>query len=246
MRERMTAIRVSITDITDGEYRKEDGGQYVRSPHGVELRRVALVGYIVEKRSGKGEKGTYANITIDDSTGTIKAWTWDINVGALEQVQTNILALIIGKVKAFSDGQEVYILPEIVREIDDPNHMTLHILERYRTILAMGGTNPDDLSIDTASLTSTTPEKPKESGKPKETTRQESLSTAAPTGKLEKLILQYMQDNPNPDGFRIEEIADHFVPMGHTKADINLEIVNLQAKGAVLEQEIGRYILTSG
>ena len=55
-----------------------------------------------------------------------------------------------------------------------------------------------------------------------------------------------MQDNPNPDGFRIEEIAEHFVPMGHTKADINLEIVNLQAKGAVLEKEIGRYVLTSG
>ena len=132
MRERMTAVRTSVADIVRGTY-NEENGHHVMSPQGVELRRVVLVGFIVRQYVGQG---SFASITIDDGTETIRAKAWG-ETQSLEQVETNTLAMIVGKVREYEG--EVYIVPEIVRHLDDANYMTLHQLERYRAILTRSG-----------------------------------------------------------------------------------------------------------
>ncbi len=228
----MTAIRASVSDIVNGKF-GEDSGPYVISPYGVELRRIALVGYITDQRSGQGSQGKYAYITIDDGSGAIKAWAWDIHVESLEKIEKNILALIIGKLKSFKD--DVYVAPEIIRKLDDPNFMTFHMMERYRTLLTMAGSADFDF----------TP--------PSEDILQETLENASktkvsvqPTGKLGKLIYDYIQENLGPDGIKIDEIVAHFLPMGYQKTAVNLEVLDLQEQGLLQEIKVGHYTLGDG
>jgi RPA family protein len=78
MRERMTAVRASISDITKGLF-SNDNGQHVVSPFGVELRRVVIVGFVVNKFSREGDdsgKKRFESITVDDGTDTIGVKVW--------------------------------------------------------------------------------------------------------------------------------------------------------------------------
>jgi RPA family protein len=226
-RERMIAIRVSVSDITNGQYGESDG-PFVVSPYGIELRRVVLLGFIVEKRSGQTANGKYAYVTIDDGTDTIKAWAWDIHVESLEKVENNILALIIGKVKSFKD--DIYIAPEIIRKIDDPNFMTYHMMERYQTILTLAGSSEVAISA------------PPHEGVLQETLGEPAVS-ARPSGKLGNLIYEYIKENLGSDGIKIDEIVAHFLPMGYKKSDVNLEVLELQQQGLLQEIKVGHYTL---
>ena len=226
-RERMIAIRASVSDITNGQY-GEDTGPFVVSPYGIELRRVVLLGFIVEKRSGQSANGKYAYITIDDGTDTIKAWTWDIHVDSLEKVENNILALIIGKVKSFKD--DIYIAPEIIRKIDNPNFMTYHMMERYHTILTLAGSSDFPLDV------------PPQDGVLQETLG-EAMAQSKPSGKLGNLIYEYIQENLGTDGIKIDEIVAHFLIMGYKKPEVNLEVLDLQEQGLLQEIKVGHYTL---
>ena len=228
-RERMTAIRASVSDIVNGKY-GEENGPYVISPYGVELRRIALVGFITEQRSGEGKQGKYAYITIDDGTAAIKAWAWDIHVESLDKIEKSILALIIGKVKAFRD--EVYIAPEIIRKLEDPNFITLHMLERYHILLSRGGSVEHDFTPPTDSILQESLDE-----------NSQSMGSTKPTSKLGNLIYEYVRENIGPDGIKIAEIVAHFLPLGYEKQKVNLEVLDLQEQGILQEIKVGQYTI---
>ena len=225
MRERMTAVRASVADIVHGTYSEEDG-HHVVSPQGVELRRVVLVGFIVRQYVGQG---SFASITIDDGTETIRAKAWD-EVQLLEQVEANTLAMIVGKVREYEG--EVYIVPEIVRPLDDANYMTLHQLERYRAIFTRSGisTPGESESMDDVQETL----KPAKS--------KSSASTRKSPGTLSKQILRFIQENKSPDGVYLQKIVSHFEKQGSSKSAITLKVIDLMDQQKVREVKIGYYL----
>ncbi len=229
-RERMTAIRASVSDIVNGKY-GEDSGPFIISPYGIELRRIALVGFITEQKSGEGKQGKYAYITIDDGTAAIKAWAWDIHVESLENVEKSILALIIGKVKSFRD--EVYIAPEMIRKLENPNFITLHMLERYHILLTRGNPGEHDFAPPTETILQESLDDPPESG-----------GSAKPTSKLGNQIYEYVRENLGPDGIKIDEIVAHFLPLGYKKTKVNLEVLDLQEQGILQEIKVGQYTIS--
>ncbi len=224
MRERLTAIRAWISDIANGKYGDEDGPKVI-SPQGVELRRVKIQGQIVDKISGKDN---FASITVDDGTETIRAKAWGAEAEALEQVSQDIWAMVIGKVRNYND--EIYIVPEIIKEIDDPNLMTLHHLERYRSILLMGD-DSSKKSIDMEEI---------EQGPQKQKASKPAQQTITPRG-LKGEILDFIRENDSPEGVPIQKIADHFQEQGVSKTSVNREIIELGANGTIAEQSVGVY-----
>ncbi len=227
MRERMTAVRASVADIIRGTYSEEDG-HHVVSPQGVELRRVVLVGFIVNQYVGQG---SFASITIDDGTETIRAKAWG-ETQSLEQVETNTLAMIVGKVREYEG--EVYIVPEIVRPLDDANYMTLHQLERYRAIFTRSGisTPGENESMDDVQET-LNPAKSKSSGSTKKSKSPGTLSTQ---------ILRFIQENVSPDGVYLADIVSHFEKQGSSKSAITLKVIDLMDQQKVREVKIGYYL----
>ncbi|MCK4740390.1 MAG: hypothetical protein KAT22_02505 [Candidatus Thorarchaeota archaeon] len=227
MRERMTAVRASVADIIRGTYNEEDG-HHVVSPQGVELRRVVLVGFIVRQYVGQG---SFASITIDDGTETIRAKAWG-ETQSLEQVETNTLAMIVGKVREYEG--EVYIVPEIVRTLDDANYMTLHQLERYRAILTRSGIS--------------TPSESESMGDVQETLKPVKSKSSTPAKKpksprtLATKILQFIRENVSPDGVYLQDIVSCFEKQGSSKSAITLKVIDLMDKQKIREVKIGYYL----
>jgi hypothetical protein len=229
MRERMTAVRAAVVDIVKGTY-GEDNGPHVVSPYGVELRRVALVGLIIDQYSGEG----FASITIDDGTETIRAKAWGGEAASLDKVQTNILALIIGKIREYEG--ELYVVPEIVRELDDPNYLIVHKMERYVAMLTRSGVTPELPSELEDFIEESTPPPKHETPAKKPKNKEKPV-----TGKIYKQIMQYIEQNSKEDGVPIADIVDFFEEKGHDRTDIQLKVLDLQGQGDLVEVKVGVY-----
>jgi RPA family protein len=227
MKERMVAIRASVADIVNGSF-GDDNGPRVVSPEGVELRRVLLVGTIVNQVTGNN----FASITIDDGTETIRAKAWGAEADMLQSVSGDMLALVVGKVREYEN--EVYLVPEIVRGIDNPNIMTLHKLERHKAILRLGGMGAPAVtkSEDSSTLMSY------------DTSTDESKATAKVTTSAKGLageILEFIKKNESSGGVRIQVIAEHFEAKGIESLKIQLELIDLVDQERIVEEEVGLY-----
>ena len=223
----MTAVRASVADIIHGTYSEEDG-HHVVSPQGVELRRVVLVGFIVNQYVGQG---SFASITIDDGTETIRAKAWG-ETQSLEQVETNTLAMVVGKVREYEG--EIYIVPEIVHPLDDANYITLHQLERYRAIFTRSGisTPGEKESMDDV----------QETLKPAKSKSSASTRKSKSPGTLSTQILRFIKENVSTDGVYLQDIVSHFEKKGSSKSAITLKVIDLMDKQKVREVKIGYYL----
>lgn len=224
MRERMTAVRASISDIINGAY-GEDNGPHVISPYGVELRRVVLVGFVVSRfsKEASSEGKRFVSITLDDGTETIRIKVWgEDDATLLDGVKENILALVIGKIRKFDD--EIYVVPEIVKEITDPNYMGLHLLERYQAILTRSGVTTPEIVEESQQLLTLSPPK-----------------RAAVTG-ITKQILNYIELHANPQGVHMKDIVNFFEAKGEDSLSIQTKVFNLIADGLINEVDPSRYL----
>jgi RPA family protein len=222
----MTAVRASIADIVNGNYR-DDNGAHVISPYGVELRRVVLVGFVVSKfqKSADTEGKHFESITLDDGSETIRIKVWgEEDAALLDGVRENILALVVGKVRKFED--EVYIVPEIVRELRDPNFMGLHLMQRYQAILTRSGVTMPVVA---------------ESGQ-QTITQSMASSKATNLVGLSKNILNYIELNANPEGVHIKDIVAFFEQKGHESTEIQLKVFDLIGDGLIREIDPARYL----
>jgi len=223
MKERMTAVRASISDITNGSY-SNDNGPHVISPFGVELRRVVLVGFVVNKFYREGDesgKKRFESITLDDGTDTIGVKVWgEEDSDILEGVKESILALVVGRVREYND--EVYLMPEVVRELKDPNYMSLHLLERYRAILNRSGISSADTLEQQQELLVKT-------------------STPSVSGKLANEIIAYVRLEAGPKGIPLKDIVAYFEKKGQDSEKVQTKVFNLVAEGALNEVSIGQF-----
>jgi RPA family protein len=124
--ERMTARKIRIADLTNGRWVKNEGLEpsFVVTQSGEQVSRARIMGTVVSKFVSEDEN--FASITIDDSTDTIRAKTFK-TVKPLDMIQVGDVVDLIGKVREYN--AEIYIMPEIVRKILDPNIEVLRRLE---------------------------------------------------------------------------------------------------------------------
>ena len=139
MPERMTAKKVRIADIASGEWVQQDGMEpsYVITKSGERVSRARIMATIVSKFLS--EDGNFGSVTIDDGTDTIRAKCFK-DMDPLDKAETGQLVDMTGKVREYNG--EVYIIPEIIRQVKNPNLLLLRKLEitkRLRDLKASGG-----------------------------------------------------------------------------------------------------------
>lgn len=109
--ERQTAIKKRVSDLTEGEYKVEEGWNpnYLLTADGEKISRVNLMGIILSKE----QTGTVTSFLFDDGSGTIK-------LRLFEELKTEIEpgepVLVIGKIRVFNE--EKYVAPEIIKKTD--------------------------------------------------------------------------------------------------------------------------------
>lgn len=130
--KRQTAIKVRVLEITKGQWLKGEGAMdpsFVKTPTGEMVSRARVMGTIVGKFTA--DDGMFASATVDDSTDTIRAKTFK-TVKPLDKVEVGDMVDLIGKVREWND--ELYIIPETVTKVTDPN---MELLRRAEILARM-------------------------------------------------------------------------------------------------------------
>jgi len=126
MPERMTAKKTRIVDIVNGKWVQQDGMEpsYVVTSSGGRVSRARILATVVSKFMS--EDGNFGSVTIDDGTDTMRAKCFK-DLTPLEKAEAGQLVDLIGKVREYNG--EIYVMPEVLKQVTDPNLMLLRKLE---------------------------------------------------------------------------------------------------------------------
>ncbi|MBW6461899.1 MAG: hypothetical protein K0B07_02540 [DPANN group archaeon] len=121
------AYKLNISDLTENTYIKDDTGKltnYLDLGGKIKVYRVRLLARVTFMYASAD--GNYASITLDDDTGTIRVKAWQ-NIKMVLDTKNEDLVDIIALVREWNG--EVYLVPEVLRIIDNPDIKTLRSLE---------------------------------------------------------------------------------------------------------------------
>ncbi len=119
IQKRQTAVRIWISNLMNGKYVKQPGEfepNYVEV-NGKKIGRVNLVGTVVYKF--ESEDNNYVSLTIDDGSYQIRLKVWKEGTKLLRDFNSGDFVNIIGKPREYNE--ELYIIPEIVKKMEDLN-----------------------------------------------------------------------------------------------------------------------------
>lgn len=126
------AHKLKIEDLVLGRYVRppestEPG--HVLTPWGDQVFRARILGTVVEKflREDHG----YAVLRLDDGTETITVRAWGDRVPELVGFNPGDLVDVLGRVREF--GGEVYLVPDLIIRVEDPNWELVRELEILRS-----------------------------------------------------------------------------------------------------------------
>jgi RPA family protein len=124
--KRITTVKTKIKPINTGKFVPGEGfnPSYVITNNGMKLSRVRILATVVDKFLA--ESGKFASVTIDDSSDTIRAKVFNA-VSMFDKVSQGDSVDMIARIKEFQG--EVYLVPEVITKVDDPNFESLRELE---------------------------------------------------------------------------------------------------------------------
>jgi len=121
MTKRWTAYKMWIKDVAEGNY-TEDG--FINF-HNLQANRVSILGTIVMKFIGDDRR--YGFFILDDGTETIRVRSFEDTVGLIDKANVGDIVDVVGRIRKYDN--EIYVIPEIVKRIEDPNFELLRKLE---------------------------------------------------------------------------------------------------------------------
>ena len=121
--KRNAAYKVRILDIINRSYLKNDNGLNYLDSGGNNIYRVNVIGTIVIKNTDLSQFGS---VIIDDGTGRLLLRSFD-NLHLFDSINIGDLLLVIGKPREY--GNERYVIPEIIKRIDDKRWVVIRELE---------------------------------------------------------------------------------------------------------------------
>jgi len=130
---RQTMIKARISDVVNGRFIRKEGMEpsYVLTDIGQKISRVKVLGTVVDKFMS--EDANYSSVTIDDDSDSIRVKAFREDTGIFDDLNVGDLVMVIGKVREYSE--EIYIIPEIVKKVADPNYEPLHKLEVLKELI---------------------------------------------------------------------------------------------------------------
>ncbi|MBI2656037.1 hypothetical protein HYX06_06460 [Candidatus Woesearchaeota archaeon] len=120
--KRNVACKARISDILSGRFAKDDASAGYVIIGNSNVYRVNILANFVYK----SEQSNSSNAVIDDGTGKISLRAFE-NKNIFSNIDIGDFVLVIGRIREF--GNERYIMPEIVKKIDDVSWVNLRKLE---------------------------------------------------------------------------------------------------------------------
>ena len=129
--KRQVAHKLMIKDILNAHYVKEEGWNpnYLVLEDKRQVSRVNLLGTIIDK--DVNVKSNYQSLIVDDGYGNVSLRNFE-NKNAFDDVNIGDSILIIGRPREF--GHEKYIVPEIIKKIENKEWIELRKLELGKNV----------------------------------------------------------------------------------------------------------------
>jgi len=123
--KRQIAKKVSIQDLQNGVYVRQEGWQpnFVQTQNGEKVSRINILGTVVSEQQEN-------QFVIDDGTGKMSIRAFD-SPQSLPTLHMGQVIMVIGRPREF--GSEMYILPEIVKSIEDKKWIQVRLKELRRS-----------------------------------------------------------------------------------------------------------------
>lgn len=136
---RSIAHKVKIEDLVNGKYVRssETEPSYLLTPWDQRVLRVHMIATVIDKFISEDQN--YGILRIDDGSETIRLKAWRQDVQTLAGFKVGDLIDTIGRVREYEG--EVYLVPEVIKRVEDPNWelvRELEILRARRQALAQG------------------------------------------------------------------------------------------------------------
>ncbi len=134
-KQRFTSYKIWIRHLTNGNFFKKEAdwdSSYVLV-NNEKVARVNIIANVIAKF--KNDDGSYSSLIIDDGSDTIRIKTWREDTNKLENIKIGDMINIIGRVRMYNN--EVYVTPEIIKQLDDPNWelvRKLELIKKYGSI----------------------------------------------------------------------------------------------------------------
>jgi len=110
------------------------------------ISRVNIIANVIDKYKNEDSEKQYATLTLDDASGQIRVKTFGGDTKKLSDVNIGDTILIIGQLRYFNN--ELYIIPEIIRQLDEKWLIVrkLELDEQYDTL------SKENIPIDESSM----------------------------------------------------------------------------------------------
>ncbi len=145
--QRQTAKKVRILDLNEGKWIEKDVGGLLQTAYGEELVRARLMATVVSKFTS--EDGGFGTLTLDDSSDTIRAKCWK-DLKPISSINVGDVVDMIGKVRMYNE--EIYLVPETVKKVANPNLELLRKLEIMKQIKGLPKKEYDKETADDKSI----------------------------------------------------------------------------------------------
>ncbi|MEM2907806.1 MAG: OB-fold nucleic acid binding domain-containing protein [Candidatus Hadarchaeales archaeon] len=128
---RSTAYKVKIWELVNGKYvRQAEGAEpsYLLTPWGQRILRARVMATIIDRYVSNDQ--TYAALWLDDGSETIRLKAWREDVKTVADLKIGELVDVIGRVREYEG--EIYLVPETILRVEDPNWELVRELEILR------------------------------------------------------------------------------------------------------------------
>ncbi len=217
---RNPAKKLWIRDIVNAEFHRGTDANYIITPLGERATRVRVLATVVDKRIGE----KVGHILLDDATETIRVRAFNEQMELIAKVNIGDIVEVIGKVKEYDN--EIYINPEIVRVVNDPNYELLRKLELTIKDYELKKKLKEEKIVETWTISE---EKIDSSQEEKEEDRMEQLKI---------MVLNLIEELDSGDGVKYITLLEKTKLSEEELEDVLTELMN---EGSVYEPTLGRF-----
>ena len=121
--KRQVAYKVRISDLLNGIFAKDDASAGYIKLGDMNISRVNIISNVVYKSE---QEQNFSGCIIDDGTGKILLRAFE-NSSLFSKIDVGDFVLVIGKIREYNN--ERYIIPEIIKKLDDSAWMNFRKLE---------------------------------------------------------------------------------------------------------------------
>ncbi|MHA1310491.1 MAG: OB-fold nucleic acid binding domain-containing protein [Candidatus Helarchaeota archaeon] len=231
--KRATAYKFNIEDINKSQLINGDFGQYF-SNYNLKIKRVRIMATVIEKREFEGgenldlstsntDRSAYGFLVLDDGTGTIRLKVWKENVKMLYDINIGDIVDTVSILRKYQD--EIYLSPEFITKIEDPNWELLRELEiiQLKKIYPLMSEEQNH-KIEKKSVKSN-----------KEKIINDEIGDA--NNLLENKILNIIKSSEDSEGISRDEL---YKILSNSKFDIDESLKELINKGKIVEHTTGK------